>query len=196
MLLPMPFRWPSLVHEQISTHWLLYSVIYSTYSKIFQKVEFGYMRLYLKSTRTFLTHVAILSLIQIQARTGRGIHGLPKVSPGPAMPNPYTPCGRTTPETALRPFRGWPAHRAGGLRPSSSPLDTPSRIWAYSDHSGLLQFIQDDFHDQGDAKWIVIRGHQKGHKDTPFGRPTPAGPSDTWGSATLQAYLVVLITIN
>jgi hypothetical protein len=29
-----------------------------------------------------------------QARTGRGIHGLPKVSPRPAMPNPYTPCGR------------------------------------------------------------------------------------------------------
>jgi hypothetical protein len=26
--------------------------------------------------------------INLQARTGRGIHGLPKVSPGPAMPNP------------------------------------------------------------------------------------------------------------
>jgi hypothetical protein len=43
------------------------------------------------------------------------------------MPNPYMPCGRTTPQTALRLFGGWPAHRAGGLRPSSSPLDTPSR---------------------------------------------------------------------
>jgi hypothetical protein len=28
-----------------------------------------------------------------QARTGRGIHGLPKVSCGPAMPNPYTLIG-------------------------------------------------------------------------------------------------------
>jgi hypothetical protein len=45
-----------------------------------------------------------------QACTGRGIHGLPKVPPGLAMPNSYTPCGRVTPK-----------------RPSSSPLDTPSR---------------------------------------------------------------------
>jgi hypothetical protein len=29
-----------------------------------------------------------------QARTGRGIHGLPRVSYGPAMPYPYMPCGR------------------------------------------------------------------------------------------------------
>jgi hypothetical protein len=28
----------------------------------------------------------------VQARTGRGIHGLPKVSCGFAMPDPYTPC--------------------------------------------------------------------------------------------------------
>jgi hypothetical protein len=27
-------------------------------------------------------------------------HGLPKVLPGPAMPNPSTPCGQATPETA------------------------------------------------------------------------------------------------
>jgi hypothetical protein len=41
----------------------------------------------------------------------RGIHGLPKVSPGPSIPDPSTPCG---------PFRGWSAHSAGGLRPSST----------------------------------------------------------------------------
>jgi hypothetical protein len=29
-----------------------------------------------------------------------GGHGLPKVSPGPAMPDPSKPCGRATPETA------------------------------------------------------------------------------------------------
>jgi hypothetical protein len=28
-------------------------------------------------------------------------------------------------------------------------------------------------HDQGDAKWIVIRRPLRGHNDTPFGRPTP-----------------------
>jgi hypothetical protein len=50
------------------------------------------------------------------------------------MPNPYTPCGQATPQTALQPFGGWPACRAGGLWPSSSPLDTPSR-------TGLLMTI-------------------------------------------------------
>ena len=58
----------------------------------------------------------------------RGGHGLPKVSPGPAMPDPSTPCGRATPETALRPFQGRVAHRAGGLRPSFTLLETPRRM--------------------------------------------------------------------
>jgi hypothetical protein len=31
---------------------------------------------------------------RVQARTGRGIHGLPKVSCGPALPNPYTQGGQ------------------------------------------------------------------------------------------------------
>jgi hypothetical protein len=51
-------------------------------------------------------------------------HGLPKVSPGPAMPDPATPCKRATPETALRPFQGWPIHKAVNLRPSSTLLDS------------------------------------------------------------------------
>jgi hypothetical protein len=33
-----------------------------------------------------------------------------------------------------------------------------------------------EFHDQGDAKWIVIRGKLRGHDDAPFGRPTPSRP--------------------
>jgi hypothetical protein len=37
-----------------------------------------------------------------------GGHGLLKVSPGLAMPDPSTPCGRAIPETALWPFQGWP----------------------------------------------------------------------------------------
>jgi hypothetical protein len=35
------------------------------------------------------------------------------------MPDPYTPCGQATPQTALR-------LGLGGLRASSSPFDTPS----------------------------------------------------------------------
>jgi hypothetical protein len=46
----------------------------------------------------------------------RGIHGLPKVLPGPAMPNLSTPCGQVTPKTVLH--------------PSSTSLDTPRlRAW-------------------------------------------------------------------
>jgi hypothetical protein len=52
---------------------------------------------------------------------------VPKVSPGPAMPDPSTPCRRSIPETASRLFLGWPIHRAGGLQSSSSFLDTPCR---------------------------------------------------------------------
>jgi hypothetical protein len=52
----------------------------------------------------------------------RGVHGPPKVSPRPA---PSMPCGRATPEKALGLFLGWPARRAGDLRPSSTLLDTP-----------------------------------------------------------------------
>jgi hypothetical protein len=35
-------------------------------------------------------------------RMASGGHGLPKVSPGPAMPDSSMPCGRATSETALR----------------------------------------------------------------------------------------------
>jgi hypothetical protein len=40
----------------------------------------------------------------------RGDHGLPKVSPGPAMPYPSMPYRQATPETALQPFMGWTPH--------------------------------------------------------------------------------------
>jgi transcription elongation factor Elf1 len=38
----------------------------------------------------------------------RGIHGLPKVSLGPAMHNPCTPCGRATPKRPSSHFYGGP----------------------------------------------------------------------------------------
>jgi hypothetical protein len=59
-------------------------------------------------------------------RIARGGHGLPKVSPGPAMAYPSTPCGRATSETGLQPFQGWPSRRVAGLQPSSSLLDPPT----------------------------------------------------------------------
>jgi hypothetical protein len=53
-----------------------------------------------------------------------GGHGLPKVSPGPASPDPSTPCGRATPLIGLRLFQGCPTRRAGGLLPSSTLMNT------------------------------------------------------------------------
>jgi hypothetical protein len=60
-------------------------------------------------------------------RMARGGHGLPKVLPGTALPDTSTPCGQATPETTLRLFLGWLTRKAGSLRPSSTPLDTPRR---------------------------------------------------------------------
>jgi hypothetical protein len=54
------------------------------------------------------------------ARMARGIHGLLKVSPVPAMPDPSTP-GRRPP--LKRPY----ARFGGGLRLSTTPYDTPRR---------------------------------------------------------------------
>jgi hypothetical protein len=57
----------------------------------------------------------------------RGGQGLTKVSLGPAMSYPSTPCGLATLETTLWSFQGWLARRAGSLRLSSAPVDNPHR---------------------------------------------------------------------
>jgi hypothetical protein len=41
------------------------------------------------------------------------------------MPDPSTPCAWATPEMNLQSFQRWLARKAGDLRPSSTPLDTP-----------------------------------------------------------------------
>jgi hypothetical protein len=46
------------------------------------------------------------------------------------------------------------------------------------------------FHDQGDAKWIVIREQLRGHNDTPFGQPTPGRSIDLPGMAALKTYYI------
>jgi hypothetical protein len=59
----------------------------------------------------------------VQPRMGRGIHRVPKVLPGPPCPTPIRPAGRPPPKLPYV----WE-------RPSSSPVDTPSR-------RGLLQSL-------------------------------------------------------
>jgi hypothetical protein len=44
------------------------------------------------------------------------------------MPDPFTPSGQATPETAVRPFRGWLARTAGGLQPAVCSRFLPSWI--------------------------------------------------------------------
>jgi len=46
-------------------------------------------------------HVLKRNVLRLHGRMARGGHGLPKVSLGPAMPNPFITCGRATPETAV-----------------------------------------------------------------------------------------------
>jgi hypothetical protein len=82
------------------------------------------------------------------------------------MPNPSTPCRRVTPETALWLFLGWPAHRAGGLRPSSTTLDTLR-------HTGLFPFLTHFDLQHCDAKCVenginILIG--KSHWQVPFGQ--------------------------
>jgi hypothetical protein len=60
--------------------------------------------------------VPCMSLLFIKhGRMTRGGHGLLKVSLGPFMSDPFTPCGHTFPETALQPFQELTTHMAGGL---------------------------------------------------------------------------------
>jgi hypothetical protein len=51
--------------------------------------------------------VVVEGMVSVQARMAMGIHGLPKVSPRLAMPDPPTSFWGATPKTALRPFWGW-----------------------------------------------------------------------------------------
>jgi hypothetical protein len=70
-----------------------------------------------------------------------GIYGLPKGSPGPAMPKPSTPCGGATPETALWPFQGWPARRGGLPAAAFYPLGYPTP-YGPDEYKFVLKFRQ------------------------------------------------------
>jgi hypothetical protein len=59
-------------------------------------------------------------------------------------------------------------------------IDLHSHIIAESYNQFLLLLRGGKCHDQGDAKWIVIRGQLWGHNDTPFGWPTPGRPPRGW----------------
>jgi hypothetical protein len=71
-----------------------------------------------------------LVLYTQHGRMESGGHRPPKVLPGPAMPNPSTPCGLVTPETALWPFR----EHTGNLSQNSfrlAPLSSETTSFAW-----------------------------------------------------------------
>jgi hypothetical protein len=83
-----------------------------------------------------------------------------KFHPAPPCPSLLRPAGRPPNQTALQPFGGGPP---GGLRPSSSPLDTPRRTGLHGTHPPPHLLSQElareilislstsgEFHDQGD----------------------------------------------
>jgi hypothetical protein len=69
-----------------------------------------------------------------------------------------------------------------------SELSRWKNIRAIDRKTNAVDAMEGEFHNQGEAKWIVIRRPLSGHNDTPFGQP-PAGLSAARGLATLRAYL-------
>jgi hypothetical protein len=88
------------------------------------------------------------------------------------IPDPFTPSRRATPETALGPFKGWSAHAAGGLRLSSTPLDTPRltpmlEIQSCLDFETMVFLMLDENFTRHSLKFTgVWRGVSKGVKDS------------------------------
>jgi hypothetical protein len=48
-----------------------------------------------------------------------------------------------------------------------------------------------EFHNQGNAKWIVIRRPLRDHNNTPFGQPAPTRPIGHSGSGLPQGIIGV-----
>jgi hypothetical protein len=86
---------------------------------------------------------SIFPSIQFYGCMARGGHGHPKISPGPAMPYPSMPCGRTTSETALQ--RGLPVGRwpAAFFYPSGHP---GPYVYTINSKALLVCFSSADIH--------------------------------------------------
>jgi hypothetical protein len=110
--------------------------------------------------------------------------------------------GAATPDTPVRPFQGWlPAGlrvvAPGGLSNTLGSLWIPPEMRAYLEVRRLpLLHSGGEFHDQGDAEWIVIRGQLRGLNDTPFKRPTPGRPVGHPGVGRPQGVVGGLSYIN
>jgi hypothetical protein len=64
------------------------------------------------------------------------------------------------------------------------PDDGPGEVDIRKENKG-------EFHDQEDAKWIVIRGQLRGHNDMPFRQPAPGWPIGRPGSGHPQGIIGV-----
>ena len=64
------------------------------------------------------------------------------------------------------------------------PSGWPSLDWPLGKSRDRV--VEGEFHDQGDAKWIVIRQQLRGHNYMPCGRPAPGRPVGRPGSGRPQ----------
>jgi hypothetical protein len=129
--------WPQILATSLFIWYVIYGLRFVAtpcHTPMFRRLEklsggrWGGADLESVILRGWLGHEMVPLYIYVNGWHGRmatGGHGLLKVLPGPAMPHLSTLCGWDTSEMGLRPFQGWPDHRAGGLRLSSIPLDTP-----------------------------------------------------------------------
>jgi hypothetical protein len=65
------------------------------------------------------------------------------------------------------------------------------QCWPFLCSIGGTVLIEGEFNDQGDTKWIVIRGPLWGHNDKPFRRPTPGRPISRPGVGRSQGVIGV-----
>jgi hypothetical protein len=108
------------------------------------------------------------------------------------MPYPSTLYGRATSEKAIQLFPGSPAHRADGLRLSSTPLDTPRRTptKAWERQEQMLQprrprpMVGPNPTEMGET-WVVFRGLTE-----PICTVRPAG-GDPWFIMSTGPVMVV-----
>jgi hypothetical protein len=74
----------------------------------------------------------VYSVLHKRIPVARGGHGIPKVSPEPAMPNPSTTCGQLTISGVAGPQGSWPAAVSYNLgRPTPFAYAVLSKTFEY-----------------------------------------------------------------
>jgi hypothetical protein len=76
------------------------------------------------------------------------------------------------------------------------PLLFHGKMFFYPFTDSTIIKVLGEFHDQGDAKWIVIRRQLRGHNDTPCGQPAPGRPAYWTPAGRIWWFRLLLISNN